>query len=266
MRLTDVEPGLRFEGTIRGPFCEYARTLPSSIRFVDVSDERATLAKAIVIDPCFWTPEMPFLYRAEVELKRDTAAVGEFEFCFGIRRLIAVKRRLSFEGRWWVLRAVDRAFDEDAPWQTWRDQSAACVVRSPSETILEEASRLGVLLVAVEHDLERLPYLARWPAVGIILVRRGTRPAPMNLLVAQNVLVGEYFNSRQVVFPAAWSQIVAADPSVELVLTRPRVACRWVHDAGLAEARAQCDHLQRDLAGRGEYAGYMILRDRDSTA
>jgi hypothetical protein len=47
----------RIEGLITGPYCAYARTLPATypIRSGQVS----------IVDPCYWTPELPFLYQIE---------------------------------------------------------------------------------------------------------------------------------------------------------------------------------------------------------
>src|SRR3954471_17984228 len=56
-------------GILTGPFCEYAQTLAATIPFVDAGPGKSSLAQAIVPDPCFWTPELPYLYRAHLELR-----------------------------------------------------------------------------------------------------------------------------------------------------------------------------------------------------
>src|SRR5437762_11436315 len=52
-----------------GPFCDFAETLPLKVPFVQLGSEPgsdALIAEAILPDPNFWTPELPFLYRAEI--------------------------------------------------------------------------------------------------------------------------------------------------------------------------------------------------------
>jgi hypothetical protein len=69
------DPG-RFQlgGRLVGPECERAHTLPTSAPFVARVVEGALLAEAVVVDPCFWTPDLPFLYRAKLELIRRLCA------------------------------------------------------------------------------------------------------------------------------------------------------------------------------------------------
>ena len=84
-------------GTLRGPFCETARTLPAEFVFRDMATTMTQMAEAIVTDPCMWSPEMPHLYHVDVE-----AVQGE-----------RVDRRISWHDRpasdWrrggrWILR------------------------------------------------------------------------------------------------------------------------------------------------------------------
>ena len=44
--------------------------------FVDRGPGASLLAEAIVPEPCFWTPEMPHLYQAEVQLRRGGRRAG----------------------------------------------------------------------------------------------------------------------------------------------------------------------------------------------
>ncbi|HWA97289.1 MAG TPA: hypothetical protein VG713_02305 [Pirellulales bacterium] len=251
--------GVRVGGRIVGPFCEYARTLQTSVRLVDRGDHGGALAETVLPDPCFWTPELPFLYRAEIELTRDATTIAAGTRTFAIRRLATQGDHLSFDGRRWVLRAVDRSLDCESPWSAWRSQSAACAIHAPDDTTLEETSRLGVIVVAMEEDPQRLAYLARWPSVGIALLNRRSTPTAGERSAAANLIVGSWYGPGETVSPADWSQVLAGDALSTPELAVPRIACRWVADADLAEARIECDRLQRDLAGGGEYAGYMIL-------
>ena len=61
---------LQLTGTLAGPSCLYAKTLQATFSLVDRGPGESLLAEAIVPEPCFWTPEMPQLYQADVQLRR----------------------------------------------------------------------------------------------------------------------------------------------------------------------------------------------------
>ena len=82
-------------GELRGPFCEIARTLPADFPFRDLAPERAGSAEAIVTDPCLWSPEMPQLYRVEVQAVAGDAVVAEYHGTIGLQRL-APRRPVDF--------------------------------------------------------------------------------------------------------------------------------------------------------------------------
>src|SRR5215813_1945525 len=86
---------IRLQGTLRGPFCERARTLPAELAFHKTGDASGETAEAIVPDPCMWTPEMPHLYQADVEALRGSEIVAEYHGPVGLRRL-APRRPVEF--------------------------------------------------------------------------------------------------------------------------------------------------------------------------
>jgi hypothetical protein len=73
-------------GTLRGPYCETARTLPAEFAFRDVGPKENGLAEAIVPDPCVWSPELPHLYEARVEARQGDRLVAEYRGMIGLRR------------------------------------------------------------------------------------------------------------------------------------------------------------------------------------
>jgi hypothetical protein len=85
---------IQLQGTLRGPFCDQARTLPAELVFHKAGDTN-TAAEAIVPDPCMWTPEMPHLYQADVEALRGNEVVAEYHGPVGLRRL-APRRPVDF--------------------------------------------------------------------------------------------------------------------------------------------------------------------------
>lgn len=74
-------------GTVRGPFCEKGRTLPATFAFRPTDGIQPNMAEAVVTDPCMWTPEMPHVYRVELQALDGDAVVAEFDGTIGLRRL-----------------------------------------------------------------------------------------------------------------------------------------------------------------------------------
>ena len=73
-------------GTLQGPYCETARTLPAKIPFRDLGPNEKGLAVAVVPDPCVWSPELPHLYQADVEARQGDRIVAEYHGMIGLRR------------------------------------------------------------------------------------------------------------------------------------------------------------------------------------
>jgi hypothetical protein len=80
-------------GTMRGPYCETARTLPAEFLFRDLG--REAQAEAVVSDPCMWLAEMPHLYHVDVVARCGERVVAEYRGEIGLRRL-APRRPVDF--------------------------------------------------------------------------------------------------------------------------------------------------------------------------
>jgi hypothetical protein len=272
-----LPPASVLAGRVVGPTCEYAHTLSATIplaarRAAALAGEvPPLLAEAIVPDPCFWSAELPFLYQAYIELREGNEESASEERSFGIRPLGAFRRRLIFEGRPWVPRAVQSQELPEMPLADWREADLAMYVERPSEDLLSDASRMGVVMIVEAWGdrqtlIGQVCLLARWPAVCVAVLRadqpldRSIRQHAPNLLFAAYVGVGD------TVFVPNWADlIVCEDTSAQELAVRTRdlslpvVALRssgWRDE--LNDARRECDRLQRDLAGRGEFAGYVV--------
>jgi beta-galactosidase/beta-glucuronidase len=73
-------------GTLRGPYCQTARTLPAETTFRDLGPKEIGLAEAIVPDPCVWSPELPHLYEVHVEARQGDRVVAKYRGMIGLRR------------------------------------------------------------------------------------------------------------------------------------------------------------------------------------
>jgi Glycosyl hydrolases family 2 len=82
-------------GALRGPYCENNRTLPAEFAFREMGPQQTGLSEAIVTDPCMWSPEMPHLYRVDVEALEGNHVVAEYHGTIGLQRL-APRRPVDF--------------------------------------------------------------------------------------------------------------------------------------------------------------------------
>jgi hypothetical protein len=266
-RLADANAqGCTLSGSLTGPTCPYAHTLPVTLAFVDRGAGEAPLAEAYVPEPCFWTPEMPHVYRAQVQLSRDGRVLAKAERLVGIRTLGAIGRKLVYDAKRWVLRGVRAAAVPPTDLEAWRESGAAMIVVKPSDALCEQASRIGVLLVAEldEFNFDEIRRLSHWPAVGVVALLAQT-PVELDGL-RHNLLLAERFDAGQIITPAPWARAAVCEVSdtadfaartstcpVAVIALRPDERL-----ASVAEGRSRCDHLQRDLAGRGDVAGYIV--------
>ncbi len=256
------QDGVTLRGTLTGPDCEYATTLPATARFVDRGPDGPPLAEAIVPEPSFWTPEMPHVYQADVELQHDGKTLARATRTVGLRPLGVAGNRLRLDGKNWVLRGV--AMDEPAPVElgAWHETNTVLVVRCPSNAICEAASRVGVLILAELDDADMLVIrrLSRWPAVGIVALPAGASVDPK--AVAHNMQLAERMDNNGGRQPSAWADLVICEirereawnpPPTEL----PVVASRRQQIATIRDGRAACDRLQAELSAQGLLAGYI---------
>lgn len=73
-------------GTLRGPLCELARTLPAEFAFHDLGPAQPGKAEAVVTEPCLWSEELPHLYQADLEAVRGGEVLATFHGKIGLRR------------------------------------------------------------------------------------------------------------------------------------------------------------------------------------
>lgn len=260
---------IELAGSVHGPECETARTLPMSTRFVLLPPGETALAEARVPDPCFWTPDGPYRYEVEVEVRHSGEPVLTHRQELGIRPLGVRGADFLLEGRRWVLRGVWRDDVSVGQLSEFREAAAALVSSSIMPHVWKAAGRKGVLCAAILSSAQtnlaaELKRLARMPSVAMVFFRDGMpdiapRNVPRNLILGQALLEGEAVEpdakARAVVCRAevVRHQHLAAGVALPLLVYRP---C----DPSLpvAAAREECDTLQRDLASLGDFAGYIV--------
>lgn len=272
--------GCTLAGRVAGPSCLYSHTLETSVPLtekpppVGLSGSGRTpdlLAEALLPDPCFWTADMPFLYQVHVELRRGKELLGSVQRSLGIRPLGTRGRRLLLDSSIWVPHAVDRDEVPGRDWPAWRGSGADMYVHQPDEQLCDQASRVGVALLAhLEGPADWLPEqvgkLARWPAVALAVLETDGDLHPSIRMEARNLLLGWPGPPAAAVEPPGWADVVVCRGSDAVALARRARDCRlpviahrpagWRDD--LVEARRQCGQLEGELAELGDFAGYVV--------
>ncbi|MBX3414044.1 MAG: hypothetical protein KF708_15260 [Pirellulales bacterium] len=277
VRLSDaISPrldGATLSGTIAGPHCLYARTLPSQFRLMSGTPGGETLAEAVVTDPCFWSPLEPYRYTARITIDDGSGSHALSDLVFGIRRLGVRGKRLYFEGKNWVARIVTCREPDLEQLPRWREVGATLLVDRPDDEFCEGASQIGVLLMArVAGDeatiVRELRRLTRHAAVGIALVEPTGRIEGDLRDACRNVLLAAVANEETAVIPSTWAHVMLFDVEKALSIARLAADCTLpvfirrklapASDSSLEGARAACDGLQADLTGQCEAAAFCV--------
>jgi len=270
---------IEIAGNLIGPSCDFAHTLPARIPFVQRRSDARLLAEAVIPDPCFWVPELPFLYRAELELRAGGAPAATINQFVGIRRLGIRGKSLFFDGKRFVLRGIHREFEisnlkSKEPDSTFaRESWTALVVQSPDDDVCDFASRRGILLVADQTQADsslstlvpELRRLARWPAAAIAVIASDANLPAETHDIAPNLLLAQQINATEPMNLQSWARLVFAEVSNPADFARktadctlPIAAVRRVAHGSAEQSRAACDTLQRDLAAYDDFAGYVV--------
>ncbi len=269
LSIDDLPADAKLRGRIVGPTCVYARSLTAVSLLVDRGPGDTLLAEAIVSDPCFWAPELPYLYRVEVELVVAGDTVERAERVLGIRPLGRRGKRFSFDSRSWVARGVERDHVVQSELTAWREHEAVVICSSPMEIELcradEQGYLLAVRLTEPSKIAEQIRNLARHPAVGFVVLDRSARLEATVKRSARNLLFVERL-AEPVAVPQPWADVVLLerDTPAEIIacamnIQLPVIAGRpYQTTQPFVEARRGCDRLQAELAGQGEFAGYWV--------
>ncbi len=268
LRLPQSSAADRLCGEITGPFSQYARTLPATTRFAAPCRNDEFLAAIVLTDPCFWSPELPYLYKVRVALEQSGNEIWSDERAFGIRRLGVRGQRFYFEAKNWVLRGAHARESTDFPWEAWRELDLTPCVREPSDAFCQEADRHGVLLAALleqpaqlQNDL--LKSWQRHPAVGFIVCDASAELSSVTRGAATNAILVARLSSDFQTLPS-WADAAWAESPVAIAATAPGIEAPFLAvrrspgNSSPAEFRAACDRWQRELAGTGEFAGYVV--------
>jgi len=187
-----VAPGeATLTGTLTGPDCTRAITLPATAKLTAVpgpapaapAAATSVVARAILTEPSFWTPELPSLYRLEARFVAAGREVAMWRRPVGLRRLGVRGRSLWLDGRRHVPRGIVVPV-ERVDLAAFRAAALAAVVPDPPAAFLarcdaEGVAVLGLLAAEAGQTLDMEAAAAavlRWawhPAVLAAVVPRG---------------------------------------------------------------------------------------------
>ena len=179
------------EGTLRGPRCALATTLPTTARFRgllpssgEAREDVMPTAEAILVEPGYWSPELPNRYQLDLYLKAPAGRELRWSQLVGVRRLGHRDGAFRLDGRRYVPRAVCRPHairGGDPAALAGLGDARACAaalwVDLPASACCEAADRDGVMLVAQLPDHLRdaeatreAARLAAHPSVGFLVL------------------------------------------------------------------------------------------------
>lgn len=263
----------RLSGTIAGPQSRYAHTLSATIPLTARASNDAWLLEGAVPDPCFWTPDEPYLYRVAIQFGDATSGgtyAEQAAFAFGFRPLGARGNSLYLAGKRWVPRGwVTSSVDLPMLVDAHQSMVALAAINGWSDSPLTEAATVGALAVQlVSHTTDAAQLhatkLGHCPAVGLVAFD-AEQVSPDPRYKYGNAVVAQWLRQPPRWQVAPWAQAVvvelgdvnalAAARQLRLPVFVYRPAAN-VHQAG--QARAACDQLQRETAQHGDFAGYFV--------
>ncbi|NOY28897.1 MAG: hypothetical protein GXP28_01615 [Planctomycetes bacterium] len=263
-----------FCGNLIGPHCEYARTLPAtfSVPPCECLPGISNRTQRIITDPCYWTPQLPYLYNFEGKIKLADGTVQSWSHTVGFRRWEVEGKNLRLERRRIVLRGAVADAESAVDLRAAHDAEVALLVKEPSDSFLQQASECGVMVIAdfrgVETELTpRLLRLAWQPSVAFVLLSDTDKPG---FYKPPAVTIGHAVDAKAQSVPEStadeWASLLLVElgaderPPEWLANTeKPVIAIRRDESyANMTDARTACDRLQSDLAPQLNLAGYFV--------
>ena len=261
----------KIQGTLHGPTCDFSHTLPAECPVAWNQDQETGSAEVLLLDPCYWTPALPFQYELDITLSDKNGNKQREKRLVGFRRWTTQGPALFLERRRTVMRGCRSRHPNAELLEEARSAEVALLVDTPSDDLCAAASRWGVSLWA---DLR-----SRTDSLDDVLSQLSCHPAVMMTLVTaeQLALLSE---SRRPLLIAVAVEADATEPGPRLAKSdlfafelapgakppawladsdQPSIAIRCeAKYADLQAGRSACDRLQASLAPDFNLAGYFV--------
>ncbi|MGL4514756.1 MAG: hypothetical protein ACRCT8_16835 [Lacipirellulaceae bacterium] len=224
VRMPPLAPGAVVRGSLRGPRSRCARTLPSGFALRTVSEADGWSGRFDVVEPCYWSPDLPMLYDLTVEVMDSESTVESHSVAVGLRRLAESGANLRLEGRRMVFRGWFGGMGE-VDWEGLRRERLGLVGERFDDATRLEAAAWGVLLLETATSYSTPAEPAVLAAAGLVIVDAGDAAAVKRAIASGRPVVA-----------------VRRDPSA----------------VDAASARRACERLQASLAPHTGLAGYVV--------
>lgn len=271
--LADLSGGAyrSFSSTVTGPKCRYSRTLPATFQVPPCvcQADASQMTQAMIPDPCYWTPKLPFLYDCSLDIKYSNGNTEAASQTLGLKRWEIDGDSFFLERKRFVLRGIVATDESEVDMQKAHEAELAVMVPSPSEVFLQEASERGVMVIAdtrnCDDELTRLLLGFSWqPAVAIVVPPPNASYVPHSQILS--TILSASNDAAHNLRASDWAKAAIVEletgqkPPVEMQkLGKPVIAIRrGVEYADLTAARAACDRLQAELAPDFDLAGYFV--------
>ncbi len=257
----------QLRGRIHGPYCQRSKTLSSEFEFVDLGPGDDLLSGALVTDPCPWSPDLPALYQAELQLCDGEQCVATVEQQFGFRAIGAKGPSLYVDGRRVVLRGADASRVPETSIDQWYFETAVMLTDNADDEICKTASQQGVWVLAKllsedEETLKRETHrLSRYAAVMAVIVETKLPITDEIVRAVPNLLFFQLWQPDEPIKPWATALVVGQDDVAVAAASfdGPVIAIgKTEAHASIETARRASDTLQSDLAPIADLAGYFV--------
>jgi hypothetical protein len=273
----ELPPGL--SGSLVGPTCAYARTLPSEspLQMIKASATGLMKPQLLLTEPCYWTPSLPFLYQLHLHWLGSGGQPEQLVSNCGFRRLVPHRQSLLWNSRRVVLRGATADDLTRSTITQIRGAEVTVILSNPSREQCDVADREGIALIAdlrqvdSELDASDLQRLSACAAVVAILVDGNQiMPCDLHRIAPQGLLAVAVYPDYAQTFTdlsvPEWCDVVFVELEDKpfpadgpLKWQRPIIAIRrGAAYSDFGEARLACDRLQADLAPQFNLAGYFV--------
>jgi hypothetical protein len=245
---------------VRGPYSDFSKTLTAD-SMIKLAVTPGTV-EALIVEPCYWTPRLPFWYDLRLTLKFSDGSMREEVLPIGIERFYCDRRNFLLEGKRVVLRGLSIDAPTNEQLEAARKYETALMVKYATEEICQQASRLGIPL-AVDlrgDDAATNTFLDWYSAVTLVLLTTDQVDALRLRNVPVAIGVDAASDEPAVECDAYAIELLPGErpPQWTMRCERPVIAIRKNPETAISTARAGCDKLQAELAPEFDLAGYFV--------
>jgi hypothetical protein len=175
--LVEVEyltPTTEIKGRLMGPRNVHAATIEIAYPLKEIERGEQISLRAIIPEPSWWEPKLPFLYRGPLELWQDGAFCERVQIRHGINRLQLSTKGLRLNGKPLVIQGrVVESKKTEAEIRELRNDGFNLVLSPWDEGLTDLADEYGLFLLAYSHELPDRAFFKHACAFGWAVPRDG---------------------------------------------------------------------------------------------